>query len=286
VIDLHVHTTASDGRSSPEALVRAAARVGLRTLAITDHDTVAALDRSAEACAGVGIEWVPGIEITAMMEDVDVHVLGYFFDRRSPILATFLDAQVDDRRRRVREIITRLDALGVHVDADELLGGHGGLDPRWIGRPLLARALVRGGHARTTRDAFERYLGEGRAAWVPRRAPSPGDVVRLIHQAGGIASLAHPGMLGHDEWIPAIAAAGLDALEVYYIEHSPEITTHYRILAERLGLVMSGGSDYHGDCSHGPVRPGAVCLPEAAYRGLKQHWQSAGGIAPVAGEPV
>jgi hypothetical protein len=284
VIDLHLHSTASDGRSSPEDLVRAAARLGLRTLAITDHDTVAALDRAADACAGAGIECVPGIEITAMIEDVDVHVLGYFFDGHSPVLATFLDSQVDDRRRRVREMIARLDALGVHVDADEVLGDHGGLDPRWIGRPLLARALVRAGHVRTTRDAFEFYLADGRAAWVPRRAPSPAEVVRLIHQAGGIASLAHPGMLGRDEWIPPIAAAGLDALEVYYVEHSPEITTHYRVLAERLGLAMSGGSDYHGDCSRGPVHPGAVCLPEEAYAGLKQHWEAVRGVAPIEGQ--
>jgi predicted metal-dependent phosphoesterase TrpH len=285
VIDLHLHSTASDGRSSPEDLARAAARLGVWTIAITDHDTVAGLDRAADACAGTRVECVPGIEITAMIEDVDVHVLGYFFDRHSATLATFLDAQVQDRRRRVREMIARLDALGVHVDADNVLGGHGGLDPRWIGRPLLARALVRAGHVRTTREAFDLYLAEGRSAWVARRAPSPADVIRLIHQAGGIASLAHPGMLGRDEWIPPIAAAGLDALEVYYIEHSPEITTHYRVLAERLGLATSGGSDYHGDCTPGPVRPGAVCLPEEAYRGLKQRWEAARDAAPTEGRP-
>jgi predicted metal-dependent phosphoesterase TrpH len=275
VIDLHLHTTASDGRSSPEDLVQAAVRANVRIIAVTDHDTVAGLDRVSAACASAGIEWVPGIEITAMLEHVDVHVLGYFIDHRSSILTTFLEAQVADRRRRVREMIDKLDALGVHVDADEVLGGHGGLDARWIGRPLLARALLRAGHVRTTREAFELYLAEERAAWVPRRAPSPAQVVALIHEAGGIASLAHPGLIGHDEWIAPIAAEGLDALEVYYIEHSPEMVIHYRVLAERLGLAMTGGSDFHGDPAHGPSRPGSVWLPDEAYQALKQRFEAA-----------
>jgi 3',5'-nucleoside bisphosphate phosphatase len=285
VIDLHLHTTASDGRSSPEDLVKAAVRSRLTTLSVTDHDTVAALDRVAAACARSGIEWVPGIEITAIREDVDVHVLGYFFDHRSPILTTFLDAQVADRQRRVREMIDKLDALGVHVEPAEVLAGHGGLDARWIGRPLLARALVRAGHVRTPREAFDLYLAENGAAWVPRRAPGPEDVIAIIHRVGGIASLAHPGLMGHDEWIPPMAAAGLDALEAYYIEHSPEMTVHYRVLAERLGLAMSGGSDYHGDPSHGPARPGSVSLPGPVYARLKERFDAAGhrkvGSTPV-----
>jgi 3',5'-nucleoside bisphosphate phosphatase len=277
VIDLHLHTTASDGRSSPEDLVQAAVRARLSVISVCDHDTVAGLDRTAAACARAGIEWVPGIEITAIREDVDVHVLGYFFDHRSADLQAFLDEQVADRRRRVREMIAKLDALGVHVDGDALLGGHGGLDAKWIGRPMLARALVKGGHVRSPREAFDLYLAENGAAFVARRAPSPEAVVDLIHRAGGIASLAHPGMMGHDEWIPPIAAAGLDALEVYYVEHSPEMTTHYRVLADRLGLAMSGGSDYHGDPSHGPARPGSVSLPDAAYAALKQRVEATRG---------
>ena len=274
MIDLHLHSTASDGRSSPEELVRTCARAGLRTISVTDHDTVAALDLVAGACAGAGIGWVPGIEITSMIDDEDVHILGYFLDHRSPDLATFLDAQVADRRRRVGEMMARLDALGVHVQADDVFRGEGGLDPQWIGRPLLARALIRAGHVSSTREAFNRYLAVGRAAWVPRRAPSPAEVIRIIHQAGGISSLAHPGMLRHDEWIPDIAAADLDAIEVYYVDHSPEITVHYKVLAERLGLAMSGGSDFHGDQSpHGAVRPGCVPFPEEAFRALKHRWE-------------
>lgn len=274
MIDLHLHTTASDGRSSPEDLVQLAARSRVTALAVTDHDTVAALDRTATACARAGIEWVPGIEITAIQDQVDVHVLGYFLDHTAPVLVQFLDGQVADRRRRVREMIAKLDSLGLRVNADDVLG-HGGLDPKWIGRPLLARALVRAGYVRSAREAFDLYLAEGGAAWVPRRAPSPREVIALIHQAGGLAALAHPGLMSRDEWIPPMAAAGLDALEVFYVEHSPEMTTHYRVLAERLGLEMSGGSDYHGDPSHGPARPGSVSLPAPAFDSLKGRFERA-----------
>jgi predicted metal-dependent phosphoesterase TrpH len=278
VIDLHLHSTASDGRSSPEELVRASARAGLRALAVADHDTVAALDRVSEACAAAAIEWVPGIEITSMIGDEDVHLLGYFIDHGSPALATFLDAQVADRRRRVGEMMARLDALGVHVDPEDVFRGEGGLAPQWIGRPLLARALVRAGHVRSAREAFQRYLAEGQATWVPRRAPAPDAAIRIIHEAGGIGALAHPGMLNHDEWIPEIAASGLDAMEVYYVEHSPEMTIHYRVLAERLDLAMSGGSDFHGDdATRGFVRPGCVPYPAEAFRRLKERWEAGRG---------
>ena len=270
MIDLHLHTTASDGRSSPQQLVQAARRAGVRVLAVTDHDTVAALDLVAAACSDAGIEWVPGVEITSMREQVDVHVLGYFIDHRSPVLTTFLAAQAVDRLRRVREMLAKLRALGIDLDADALLDGHDRSGGGWVGRPLLARALVRRHAVRSTREAFDTYLAEGGAAWVPRRAPSPVDVIALIHEAGGIASLAHPGLTGHDEWIASMAAAGLDALEVYYVEHSPQLTTHYRVLAERLGLGMSGGSDYHGDPSYGPARPGSVWLPDQAFEELKR----------------
>ena len=185
-------------------------------------------------------------------------------------------------------MITRLDALGVHVDSGgRYSGGEGGLDPRWIGRPLLARALLRAGHVRSTREAFQRYLAEGRSAWVPRQPSRPAEVIRIIREAGGISSLAHPGMLNHDEWIPGIAAAGLDAMEVYYVEHSPEITVHYRVLAERLGLAMSGGSDFHGDeAAHGFIRPGCVPYPEEAFRQLTERWEGRHRGRQTGGQPT
>jgi 3',5'-nucleoside bisphosphate phosphatase len=277
VIDLHVHTTASDGRSSPEQLVQVARQAGVDVLAVTDHDTTAGLDLVAAECAAAGIEWVPGVEATAMQDEVDVHVLGYFVDHRSPALAAFLEAQAVDRLRRFREMIERLRALGVRVDADAIFDGHGSRAGGWIGRPLLARALVRQQAVRSMREAFDKYLSVNGAAWVPRRAPTPAEVIAHIHRAGGLASLAHPGQMGHDEWIPSMAAAGLDALEAYYPEHSPQITTHYVVLAERLGLSLSGGSDYHGDPAYGPARPGSVSLPVEAFEGLKRRLDGARG---------
>jgi 3',5'-nucleoside bisphosphate phosphatase len=270
VIDLHVHTTASDGRSSPEQVVQAARRAGIHVLAVADHDTVASLDMMERLCADAGIEWVPGIEITAMHDGADVHVLGYFIDHRSPVLAAFLDLQRADRVRRIREMIDKLSARGLPVDADAVFRGPEGRTDGWVGRPLLARAMVAQRFVRSTREAFEKYLGEDAAAWVPRRAPSPAEVVGLIHRVGGLASLAHPGQMNHDEWIPAMAAAGLDALEAYYPEHSPPLTMHYRVLAGRLGLSLTGGSDFHGDPGYGSTRPGSVSLPADEFDRLKR----------------
>jgi len=167
-------------------------------------------------------------------------------------------------------MIDRLRGLGVVVDEADVIGPYGANGGRAIGRPMLARALVRLGHVPTTRDAFERYLGEGRAAYVSRRAPSPEDVVGIIHEAGGLASLAHPALLGHDEWIPGIASAGLDAIEVYYSEHSAEDTDRYLSLARDLGLAVTGGSDYHGSAHHGPARLGETVLPAEEFERLTE----------------
>jgi len=269
VIDLHLHTTASDGRCEPRDIAAVARRARLRTISVADHDTVAALDEAAAGCAREGLELVPGIEITAVQDDVDVHVLGYFFDPRHPSLAEFLASQRADRRRRFREMAGRLADLGMPVDVEAALAGYDGTDAS-IGRPLLARAMVRAGHVRTTREAFDLYLADHMPAWLSRRAPSPAEVVSLIHEAGGIAAVAHPALLGHDEWLPPLAAVGLDAIEVYYSDHSPEMTTHYRELASRLGIGATGGSDYHGDPWHGPERPGQCVLPEEAFADLRR----------------
>jgi predicted metal-dependent phosphoesterase TrpH len=267
VIDLHLHTTASDGRSAPGALVSASRRAGLSVISITDHDTVAALDEAAASCAAEGIRLVAGIEITAGRDGVEVHVLGYFFDRSDARLLAFLESQRADRVRRITAMIERLHDLGLGVDEAEILGRrHGG---RAVGRPLVARAMVQAGHVRTAREAFDQYLAEGRPAFVPRRAPTPEAVFAVVHDAGGIAALAHPALLARDEWIPDMAAAGLDAIEGHYIEHPPALVSHYVELASRCGLAVSGGSDYHGDVRYGPQRPGDVVLPPDAFERLE-----------------
>ena len=265
MIDLHTHTTASDGRRSPASLVAAAAAAGVTVLGVTDHDTVAGCGPAAAACADAGIEFVPGIELTSVRDAADVHVLGYFIDTASPPLVSFLADQRRRRVDRVRQMILRLAMSGVELDADAVLKP-GIDDPATsAGRPWIARALVKGGYCATTGEAFERWLSRGRPAFVPRLAPPPEDVFARIHAAGGVASIAHPGLVGRDEWIPEFAEAGLDALEAYHTKQDGEQTARYIALADRLGLAVSGGSDYHGDESHGAVSPGSVSLPRAAY---------------------
>jgi hypothetical protein len=270
VIDLHLHTTASDGRCAPAELVSRAAAAGLTTIAVTDHDTVGGCRAAAEACAAKGLLFVPGIEITAIRFGGDVHVLGYFFDVDSPALAAFLAAQRARRLDRVREMIARLNAHGIELDADAIL--RPGLDDsaRAAGRPWIARALVAGGYVASTNEAFEKWLSRGRPAFVPRAGAPPEEVFTRIHDAGGIASLAHPGLLEHDDWIPEFAAAGLDAIEAHHSDHDTLMTATYIAIAKRLRLGISGGSDYHADESHGAARLGIVTLPPEDFDHLRR----------------
>ena len=265
MIDLHVHTTASDGRLAPAQLVARAATAGVTVIAVTDHDTVAGCDEVADACAGAAMAFVPGIEITAALFDVDVHVLGYFFDHHSPALLTFLGEQRARRVDRVREMIDRLSRFDIPLDADAILKPAVDDPSKSAGRPWIARALVAGKHVSTTAEAFDRWLGRGQPAFVPRSAAAPAEVFRRIHEAGGLASLAHPGLLARDEWIGGFAAAGLDAIEAHHTRHDADATRHYRATADRFALGVSGGSDFHGDESHGAPYPGYVSLPPADY---------------------
>jgi predicted metal-dependent phosphoesterase TrpH len=269
VIDLHTHTTASDGRCTPPELVARAAKAGITVLSVTDHDTTAACEASALACTAAGIEFVPGIEITAVVDEGDVHVLGYFFDPQSAALATFLAEQRRGRLDRVRTMIGRLAAHGIALDADAIL--QPGIDDasKSAGRPWIARALVAGGHVPNTNEAFLRWLQRGRPAFVPRTGPRPDEVFTRIHAAGGLASLAHPILIRHDEWIPGFVESGLDAIEAYHSDHDALVTRRYLEMAQRLGLVVSGGSDFHADESHGPKKLGHVSLPRAAFDQLK-----------------
>ena len=269
MIDLHTHTTASDGRWSPSALVACAAAAGVTVLSVTDHDTVAGCEAAAAACADAAIEFVPGIEITAILDNLDVHILGYFIDVTSPALVTFLADQRRRRMDRVRQMIERLNRCGLPLDADAIL--QRGVDDtsKAVGRPWIARALVERGHVADVREAFDTWLSSGRPAYVPRLAAFPAEVFARIHQAGGVASLAHPGLLRRDRWIPVFAVAGLDAIEAYHTEHDAETTKRYVELAAQLGLAVSGGSDFHADESHGASAPGTVSVPRDAYDRLK-----------------
>lgn len=269
MIDLHTHTTASDGRLTPDALVARARAAGVTVLSVTDHDTTAACAIAARAAAAAGVEFVPGIEITAIVDEGDVHVLGYFIDTQSSALEAFLVEQRQRRVDRVREMVARLATHGITLDAEAILEPALSDPKRSVGRPWIARALVDGGHVADNDEAFDRWLERGRPGFVPRGGARPEEVFSLVHDAGGLASLAHPIHVGHDDWLPGFVAAGLDALEAYHSDHDRATTRKYVALAARLGVAVTGGSDFHADDSHGSSMPGRVSLPRDAYEQFK-----------------
>ena len=269
MIDLHLHTTASDGQSTPDELVRQAHRAGIRTLSVTDHDTLAATDEVAACAAALEIDTVVGIEITAVHEERDVHMLGYFLETDSTEFGGFLQQQRDDRVRRVEEMGDRLATLGFPIDVRGLVERARLNRGRFVGRPQVARALVRAGHAGSVQESFDKFLAIGRPAFVPRRGASPAQVIRLIRRAGGIASLAHPGLLGRDELIPGMVQAGLGAIEVFHSQHDEPTRHHYRTIAESRGLATSGGSDFHGVSAGRENHLGRVALPPAEFEALR-----------------
>ena len=279
MIDLHLHTTASDGTLSPRDLVARASAAGLRTISVTDHDTAAGLADAAAAAAALGLELIPGIEITAVEDGRDVHVLGYFFDPGSSQLEGFLRAQRADRVRRVRDMCDRLAALGYAVSADDLVRAASDEPGRSVGRPAIADALVRAGHAHDRDDAFARLIGRGSPAYVPREGVPVQEVVRIIKAAGGIASLAHPILARIDGIIPSLAASGLDALEARHSDHGPDTEARYRAMASALGLAVSGGSDFHGDGTSNAASLGVVTLDAADFAELARRAGQDGGRA-------
>jgi predicted metal-dependent phosphoesterase TrpH len=267
VVDLHSHTTASDGYLDAATLVREAWTAGIRTLAVTDHDTVAAIGPARDAAAAFGLTLVTGIEITAIDGGRDVHVLGYFFDPDAPALARCLAAQRMARRTRLRAMAQRLAECGVAVNIDRLLTD--APSERALGRPALAEALVAEGHVRSPREAFDLWLGEGSPAWVRREGPSVREVVDVLHDASGLASVAHPVLYDRDDEIPRWRDEGLDAIEAYHSEHEPGDVERYRAMAGRLGMLITGGSDFHGELpGRARKRPrllGRVSLPADAF---------------------
>ncbi|HEX4566190.1 MAG TPA: PHP domain-containing protein, partial [Vicinamibacterales bacterium] len=233
MIDLHLHTTASDGALAPSELVNKARAAGLSIISITDHDTTAGVDAARAAAQVAGIELIPGVEVTAVDGGRDTHILGYFIDTTSEDLRAFLERQRADRLRRLTEMRDRLAALGCPIDTREIL--EAARRGQSVGRPQIANALLAAGHAQTRDEAFDRFLSASGPAHVPRTGAPAAAVVKLIHDAGGLASLAHPGPSGRDDLIPALTANGLDALEARHIDHDAANEARYRRLAAELG---------------------------------------------------
>jgi 3',5'-nucleoside bisphosphate phosphatase len=227
---------------------------------VTAHDTVAAIPEVQSAAKACGIDLIAGIEITAIESGRDIHMLGYFIDPADTELAAFLAKQRTRRIARVEALGLLLAQLGMPVDIGPVLMQAREQRGHSVGRPQIARAMVAAGYVADTREAFDRWLATGRPAFVPRSGPLPGEVIDIVHRAGGLASLAHPGQTDVDSHISAYVEAGLDAIELYHPDHDADAVERYRDIASRLKLLATGGSDFHGDADHG-CEPGAVALP-------------------------
>ena len=257
-VDLHMHSTASDGLLAPADLLAAASRAGLSAVALTDHDTLDGISAAQAAGASLGVRVVPGVELSAVDQEGEVHVLGLHLSE----VAEFerqLEVFRDTRRARAERIVQRLNVLGVPVTMDAVRreAGDGAM-----GRPHIARAVVAGGWARDTRDVFDRFLGWGRPAFVEKHRLSVAESIRLIHDAGGPAVLAHPGGSGTRKRIEALTALGLDGVEVLHPGHSADDVARLGALVEHFHLVPSGGSDWHG-ATEGPRTIGMMRVPPA-----------------------
>ncbi len=266
-IDLHTHTLASDGLMDAASLVAEAGSRGVGLLAISDHDTTAGVDDAVAAGKKAGVEVWPAVELSCDVEAGEVHVLGYFVDHRLNWFQVLLGRLREGRADRAARMVGRLAALGVPVAYERVATlAAGGA----IGRPHVARALVEAGHVRDTAEAFERFIGRGGPAYAERLKLAPVQAIELIRAAGGLAVLAHPGWGTGDEMIRDLTGAGLDGLEVYYPDHIPSQVEHYRTLAKELGLLMTGGTDFHGGAMATRVLVGSQYVPEAVVAPIRE----------------
>ncbi|HEY7755877.1 MAG TPA: PHP domain-containing protein [Actinomycetota bacterium] len=264
-IDLHTHSDRSDGTFTPSEVVRHAAERGLDVVALTDHDTTAGIEEALAAGRELGVEVVPGVEFSAEHLGTSVHVLCYWMDVEDASLQEELGRLRDDRFRRGELMVSKLRELGFDVSFDRVReiaqGGN-------IVRPHVAQAMVEAGIVASEEEAFDRWIADGRPAHVPKHALAPIDALPLIREAGGLCVLAHPGMWGDQSEVPedlieAMAGAGMAGLEVDHTDHDPEQRARYRALADRFGVIATGGSDCHGT-RYEPIRLGTSrCAPEA-----------------------
>lgn len=243
-LDLHIHTTASDGAWPPEAVVRGAAEGGLDVISITDHDTTAGLAAAHDAARGLDLQVVDGIEVSSTHHGRDVHVLGYFIDRQSAAIQSYGARAERRREERMREMIERLGAEGIEVPFEQVEAA-AGPDRVVIGRPHLAKALVELGHVASVPEAFQRLIGDDSDAFVPTRLLDPMQAVELILEGGGVPVWAHPPGDLVDGLLPPMKEAGLRGLEVYRPRNRRSEVLRYESVCRSEGLVLSGGSDWH-----------------------------------------
>ncbi len=259
--DLHTHTLHSDGTFSPEELVRRAKEAKLSVLSVTDHDSIAGVAAALQASGG-DLEIIPGVELTVVFKNRELHLLGYGIRVNDPSLTAFFARMQTYRQDRIRKMIDRLRERGVEVSFDEVaaVAGKGSM-----GRPHLAEVLVTRGAVRSLDEAFQKYLGDNAPCFVKGATLTVAQAVELIRAAGGVSSLAHPNHMVDDSWIPELVAAGVQAIEAFHSDHDAVVTEHYRQMAKRHKVLVTGGSDCHGFRKAGGPQLGKVTLPYHPY---------------------
>ena len=270
-VDLHTHTTVSDGLLEPDALVRLAHRGGVRYLAVTDHDNTDGLAAARATAAELAVELIPGIELSTDLGSLSVHILGYFLRTDDPAFQEWLLPMRDDRLSRARGMVARLEELGYPVAWERVaaIAGEGS-----IGRPHVAQALLEAGHVSSVGEAFDRLLADGKPAFVERMKLTPAEAIAQVHRFGGVAAVAHPcDAEDVEKLVSELASAGLDGIETYYQGYGPQRVDFLRALARHHDLVPTGGSDYHGfPMGHAASvenHPGTVFVPEETVERLR-----------------
>lgn len=256
--DLHLHTTFSDGALSPEELVKKAHAAGLTTIAITDHDNVAALDEAVEGGKSVDIDVVAGLELSVTMGEKDIHVLAYFFDHKNQTLLDYLTFFRHERLKRAERIVEKLNKINVQIDMEDVLeqAGVGS-----VGRPHIANAMVEQGFIDSYHEAFSKYIGVGGPAYEKKYQLSPKEAFQLISKSGGLSFLAHPGKYTTEVELSELIKAGLDGIEVVHPSHHKELQAFYRSVVDQYFLLESGGSDYHGGKKNDEYAFGSFWVP-------------------------
>lgn len=264
-VDLHLHSTASDGSLAPEHLIARVAAAGLAAVALTDHDTLDGVEEALSAGRRCGLEVLPGIEISASTEELEIHLLGYdpLFPEK---ISAVLDELRSERYLRMEKMLTRLRRLGFGISDAEVISEAGSAAP---GRLHLARLMVKLGYTPDIDTAFSLYLERGRPAFVPRTILDPAGAITLLHRAGAVPVVAHPGASGRG-LLRKLVAVGLRGIEVIHPEHTPELVRYYRHQAKQMGLLITGGSDYHGDRDYRAGRPGGFTVPYRCLAAIKE----------------
>ncbi len=264
--DLHLHTVFSDGTYTPEEITRRASFLGFSAISVVDHDTVMGIEKVIDAGRAYGLEVLPGMELSTEYENREIHILGYLIDYKSQSLIEKLAVLSKTRVERIYKITEKLRGLGINLEAKAVFDIAKQGNP---GRLHIARAMKASGFVNSTGEAFYRYIGDKCAAYVSGFKLSPSEGINLIRQAGGIAVLAHPYSLNRDELIPKLVDFGLMGLEVYYSEHTQSMINFYLNLAKKFKLVVTGGSDCHGEAKP-EIKIGSIKIPYELVEKLKE----------------